>query len=270
MNTAVYNSSVQSSSTVSILALDFDGVLCDSVDETVESAWSAAQALWDDLAYDLPPGIRDAFRGLRPRVEYGYETVLVIRLLADGIGATELSDRYPALVESALERSGRTVDELKVAFGAARDRSVALDPGAWADSSPLYPGVANWLSRLSRCERAHVVTTKEERFVLEILARNRIPFDPARVFGLDRHRPKEESLRAICGERGRGGLLFVEDRLATLERVRACEDLAGAQMALAGWGYNTEADRRRAAELDIPVWQPARLFATRISECHDE
>ena len=57
-------------------ALDFDGVVCDSVGESSLSAWKAATALWPDIfdtdaARDAKAGILEDMRVVRPVVETG-------------------------------------------------------------------------------------------------------------------------------------------------------------------------------------------------------
>jgi len=70
---------------LALLALDFDGVLCDSVRETAISGWKAGAAIWPDMSDPLPPDeLLDAYRLARPIIEVGQEAILVMRLLKDG------------------------------------------------------------------------------------------------------------------------------------------------------------------------------------------
>ena len=59
--------------------------------------------------------------------------------------------------------------------------------------------------------------------------------------------PKPVTLRRLGDKYGVGadgsGLWFVEDMLETLETTATKPDLAGAQLFLADWGYNTPEDR---------------------------
>lgn len=248
------------------LALDFDGVLCDSVVETAASAWRAGAKLWPDMTGPMPPAaLLAGYRLARPVVETGYEAILVMRLLLDGLAPGELIAGYRGLAERALADSGRDVGGLKALFSETRDHWLAEDSDEWVSRSPLYPGVAEWLGALAPGADCAIVTTKERRFVERLLAGNRIAPPPGGIYGLELGRAKEATLLELI-ERGRGTaaggkVCFVEDRLATLERCRARPDLAGLDLRLAGWGYNTEAERQKAARLGIPVWEPGDLFA---------
>ena len=62
-------------------ALDFDGVVCDSVGESSLSAWKAATALWPDIfdtdkARDAKAQIMEDMRVVRPVVETGAPRLL--------------------------------------------------------------------------------------------------------------------------------------------------------------------------------------------------
>jgi len=247
---------------MSALALDFDGVLCDSVAETAATAWRAGAGLWSDIVGPMPPDpLLAGYRLARPVVETGYEAILVMRLLLDGVDPAELIAGYRDLAAGALADSGRDVDGLKALFSETRDRWLAEDPGEWASLSPFYPGIAEWMKGIPAGADCAIVTTKERRFVERLLDANTIPTPPGGIYGLEQGRAKESILLDLI-ERSRGRTLcFVEDRLATLERCLVRPDLSALAPRLAGWGYNTEADRQRAERLGIPVWGPDDLFA---------
>ena len=68
-----------------IVALDFDGVLCDSARETALSAWRAGAVYWPE--WDRAAASESQigrFIQLRPHLETGYQSVLIMRMIADG------------------------------------------------------------------------------------------------------------------------------------------------------------------------------------------
>src|SRR5256885_9623442 len=68
-----------------ILALDFDGVLCDGMREYFTAAWRAWRRLRPSIALDPPSSLFERFARVRPVVESGWEMPLVIlALLAAG------------------------------------------------------------------------------------------------------------------------------------------------------------------------------------------
>ncbi|KAM0055987.1 hypothetical protein Hdeb2414_s0006g00212571 [Helianthus debilis subsp. tardiflorus] len=70
-----------------LYALDFDGVLCDSVGETAISCVKAAKLRWPELFATVDSSLEDWFadqmRILWPVVETRYETLLIVRLLLE-------------------------------------------------------------------------------------------------------------------------------------------------------------------------------------------
>lgn len=73
-----------------LVALDFDGVVCDSVGESSLSAFKAAAQLWPYIFATSAAEARKAelvekMRGVRPVVETGYENIVQIRALYEGV-----------------------------------------------------------------------------------------------------------------------------------------------------------------------------------------
>lgn len=244
-----------------VLALDFDGVLCDSVDETGTTGWKAGAAIWEDMQPDRPPAeLLAAFRRARPAIETGHQAILMMRLLLDGLAPELLLLDFARRESAVLARTGGDVAALKSLFGQTRDRWLAEAPDEWLALSPLYPGVADWLRTWAPSAQGYVVTTKEQRFVERLLSANGVSFPPERIFGLDSGRPKEATLAHLLERYPSETVCFVEDRLATLIRCRGHYELARVAMRLAGWGYNTVSEQHRAEQLSIPVWNLDELF----------
>jgi hypothetical protein len=91
-----------------------------------------------------------------------------------------------------------------------------------------------------------IITTKEGRFVGELLARAGVTLAAERIFGKESKRPKADVLRALKDEEPGRRLWFVEDRLKTLDVVAARPDLDDVRLFLADWGYNFPAERAAA------------------------
>lgn len=237
---------------MTLLALDFDGVLCDSARETGITGWKAAGTLWSDMRGNLPPEpLLDAYCRARPVIETGYEAILMMRLLKDGEDPDGLLESFPLKLPETLARSGRAADDLKHLYGSVRDHWIRENAREWLSLSPLYPGTAEVLSSLPAGTDCFIITTKQERFVAQLLEFHGVPFDAEYIFGLDRGMRKEAVLRELMVRHHGPGIDFVEDRLATLKRLRARPDMANVRLHFACWGYNTEAERREAAHLNI-------------------
>jgi len=234
--------------TTKIYALDFDGVICDSAVETGTAGWKVARKLWNDMPVSLPDELLNQFRQVRPVMETGYEAVLIMRLLFEGMESSTLMNAFHHQMEVLIARDGLNIDELKEIFGETRDKWISEDFNGWIAMNPLFNGVAEKLQQLDT-ENSFIITTKQERFVDHILSANNIHFPAEKIFGLDRNLSKLQILSDLSQEQPDADILFIEDRLPTLINVITDDRLDKVHLFLADWGYNTADDRDSAASI---------------------
>jgi phosphoglycolate phosphatase-like HAD superfamily hydrolase len=231
-----------------LLALDFDGVICDSAGESCLASWHAFRSLWGASPEDPPVRVLEVYRRLRPVIETGWENYVLMRLIVDRVPEQTILERFHDLCAEVLERYGLRTETLVERFGRARDEWMARDREAWLASQPAYPGVAEAVRGwLADGQLIYVITTKQARFASLLLEHYGIALPEGRLLALEAG-PKTDSLARLSGEHGieARDMWFVEDRLATLERAAAVPGLDGLGLFLADWGYNTEGERARA------------------------
>jgi phosphoglycolate phosphatase-like HAD superfamily hydrolase len=231
-----------------ILALDFDGVLCDGMREYFEASWRAWRRIHPSTAATPPPGLFESFARVRPVVESGWEMPLVIMALLAGASDTALLERWqPAPLLAEL---GRSREEVAAAVDRVRDEWIADDESGWLDHHRFYPGVVEKIRPLvGGPTRPVVVTTKEGRFARRILARHGLELGDGDIYGKEAGGPKPTILRELAGATPEA-LWFVEDRLEALAAVTRVAELDGVELFLAAWGYNTPRDRDAARRDD--------------------
>ena len=101
-----------------ILALDFDGVICDSAGEAAVAGWKGAARLWPQrFRGDAPLEIVEGFRRGRPVMEFGYESILLVRLLRDGCSIDKILDDAPSLFSGLIRNESLIIDNLVHVFG---------------------------------------------------------------------------------------------------------------------------------------------------------
>ena len=236
-----------------LFALDFDGVICDSAVETAMTAWKAAQGIWTDMEDQSITDMQiQAFRELRPHLEFGYEAILIMRLLQQGTDTIELARHYHLHLGALIDDDDLSIDALKDAFGQTRDYEIQQDEAAWIACNPLFTGIAEKLKTLEQNDW-FIITTKQERFVKRILQGNEIKLDASRIYGLDRKLNKPEVLKHIKARHPERPITFIEDRLPTLFSVLEDPDLRGIKVQLVDWGYNTRVERNVAHKSGIEV-----------------
>ena len=251
-----------------VLALDFDGVLCDGRPEYFEAARRAYLDTWPG-ARQVDAAAVAAFSAYRPLVESGWEMPALLHAVATGEPAASLIDRaaWRATARRLLAAAGLETETLGHALNRVRDTWFARDPDDWVRHNVFYPGIAPRLvEALETGAAVVVVTTKAERFARALLAAQHPRLGELPVVGREPGRavPKPETLTRLAVahglQPGAQELWFVEDLLETLEAVHAAPALARARLFLADWGYNTLEQRasvgwsRHVRLLSLAAW----------------
>ncbi len=234
-----------------ILALDFDGVICNGLVEYFQTAWHAYHQIWhsetDPPVDTPPPNLAETFYRLRPVVETGWEMPLVLRALLLGVAEADILQRWQTIAQDLLTAEQRQPRDLAIVVDGYRDQWIAHDLPSWLAQHQFYPGVVEQLQRLLASSiQIVIITTKEKRFVRALLAQQGVDLGDDRIIGKDQQRPKHESLRQLLAADPHAVIWFVEDRLKTLLSIKQHMDLSEVQLFLADWGYNTPTERDAA------------------------
>lgn len=233
-----------------ILALDFDGVICDGLKEYFQTAWKAYNRLWQPEQEPSLPELAARFYRLRPVVETGWEMPLVLRAILTGVTEAQMFQDWPPIARQILADNGLESKQVAAIVDGIRDEWIAADLDSWLAEQRFYPGVIGQLQRLQASPtQVYIISTKEGRFIKQLLARQGVVLEDAQVWGKEAKRPKHQILRELISTSNpTGEVWFVEDRLKTLHTVQAQPDLASVRLFLADWGYNTAAERQAAHE----------------------
>lgn len=238
----------------SILALDFDGVVCDGLIEYFQTAWQAYCQLWMPPDPTPPEGLASSFYRLRPVVETGWEMPLLLRSLLNGIPEDEILAHWETIAPKQAQEAGLAPADIAATVDRVRDEWISRDLDHWLSQHRFYPGVIDRLKQaLTQSPYLVIITTKEGRFVRQLLQQQGVNLPEAQIFGKEVRQPKAQTLRDLLqqfstGTRQPVEIWFVEDRLKTLQSIQTQPDLNSVQLFLADWGYNTVADRNAAAQ----------------------
>ncbi|MDX2229610.1 MAG: HAD family hydrolase [Leptolyngbyaceae cyanobacterium bins.349] len=231
-----------------VLALDFDGVICDGLKEYFITAWRAYCQIWQPQDVTPPPGVAEAFYRLRPVVETGWEMPVVIRAVLQGVSEAAILQDWAAIAQDMITREQLTPAQLVGQVDGIRDQWIASDVESWLAEHRFYPGVSDRLKTILQAElHVAIISTKEGRFIQQLLAQQGIDLTELQIYGKEVKRPKGDillELMQIFGDHA--SFWFVEDRLKTLQGIQKRPELATVQLFLADWGYNTDRDRAEA------------------------
>jgi phosphoglycolate phosphatase-like HAD superfamily hydrolase len=239
--------------TPAILALDFDGVVCDGLIEYFQTAWKAYCQLFLETEKEPPAGLAERFYPLRPVIETGWEMPLLLHALLQGVEDRAVLDHWQAIAQEILRDTQLDPDTAMAAVDGVRDRWIQSDLDGWLSLHRFYPGV---IERLQGAIAAGVfpmiISTKEGRFIQALLSKEGVEFPREQIVGKESKQPKTKTLRQLQQSPPQGvdraaPIWFVEDRLKTLDKAKAEDDLQDITLFLADWGYNTQVEKERAA-----------------------
>ncbi|MGW4161491.1 HAD family hydrolase [Streptomyces sp. NPDC004788] len=227
-----------------ILALDFDGVVCDALEECALVTWLGIHPYdpgmpGPDRLKAVPADFTDRFRSVRNYSRLLDHFVVAHHPESAGLTTQAGFDRlFEALDPGYVRRFTETAT-------AARDRLRTTEPEFWLDLHTLYPGVDALLRRFAGS--VVVVTAKDADSVRAILARHGLDGTVAEIFG--ETGAKAEAVQDVCARWGVPveRVTFIDDNLTNAVRVGA----TGARSRWAQWGYQIPEHRAEAARLGV-------------------
>lgn len=154
------------------LFLDFDGVICNSLEECYRSSWLALAAI--PVGAALPPeppsdsGYRSRFDACRPFVRSGEDYLVAHEWAAAGKVPAD-----QAAFDGTLNTKGsQELAELKRRLYAVREDLLSRHRSLWLSWNPLYEGIATALKAQVENSGVWILSTKKAEFIAEILAFN--------------------------------------------------------------------------------------------------
>ena len=237
-----------------LLALDFDGVVCNGLLEYFASTKRAYQQIWSEEEVD--ERFAESFYRLRPVIETGWEMPILLRALASGMPEADILSNFQAIAQQITQQEGLEKQAVVQKLDGVRDNWIEHDLDDWLSLHRFYPGVIEQLGRIVDSKiKLYIVTTKEGRFVKQLLQQQGIDLPAEQIIGKESKRPKYETLRILrdrhqqsVEDTSKISIFFVEDRLKALQEVAQQPDLEFVNLFLADWGYNLEGDRILATQ----------------------
>jgi phosphoglycolate phosphatase-like HAD superfamily hydrolase len=234
-----------------ILALDFDGTICDGMAEYWQTAWRTYTQVWQLDRIEPPAGMAEKFRELRPLIEVGWEMPVLIRAIGLGISTERMQSSWQRIRDRIIADSRLSGVKVSQELDRVRDNWIEQDPTSWLRLHQFYPGVVEMFKTLpDRKIQPIIITTKESRFVSQLLQEQGIELGSEFIWGKELKRSKTDSLKQILdrGAKKSPTVWFVEDKLSTLAKVASQPELEAVKLYLADWGYNTVAERESAQQ----------------------
>jgi phosphoglycolate phosphatase-like HAD superfamily hydrolase len=214
-----------------LIFLDFDGVICDSLLETLVSSWRGYYLLRGEAEpAAMPVSLRRDFARLRPYVRAGEDFILIHELIA----AKTRIHSQESFDAQAERRGAETIARYREAFYAARRDLLDSHRDYWVGLNHLYPHMSSGLARWVSYPSLYILSTKRADYIVEILTAKAIDMDPQRVLSCGA-REKKNTILGVLERRQAERALFIDDQIDHLASDWARDPrIVG---CLAAWGY---------------------------------
>jgi len=245
------------------LALDFDGVLCDSAREAFTVAVRTyRRVISRELARDeADESLFAEFVALMPLGNRAEDYAIALAAIERGRALADQA-AYDAF------RRGLDPEALRAfhkQFYRERAAWIERDTAGWHARMRPYPGLCELLRRRAEDVALWIATAKDRRSVRELLTHYGIAdlFPEHAVLDKETAVAKREHVRLIAERAGcaPSEVTFVDDKVNHLEDVAEI----GARCVLAAWGYNGPRERKIAEAKGFLVCElddfEARVFA---------
>ncbi|RPJ05133.1 MAG: HAD family hydrolase [Spirochaetaceae bacterium] len=215
-----------------LLFLDFDGVVCDSLPETLVSSWLAYfEYEKGALPASMPADFRKRFLALRPFIRSGEDYLLIQDLLENHRAVANQAEFDHIIREAGKERMTR----YKENFYKARTALLEKDRKAWLGLNPLFAHIERALLKQADNKQIYILSTKKKEFIAEIFEGNGIVFDMKRII-YSGSENKQDIITAELERAKAAGAVFIDDQISHLVGIRD----ARIRVFLASWGYVEE------------------------------
>ncbi len=242
---------MQQAPSIRLLALDFDGVIVDSVLECAVVACNGYYAFQGSgtrvkSPQEISAGTLSKFRSLRPYIRSGEDYLYLFQALDEGISIADQTE-FDKFHDAHLNCKEPYYQH----FYAEREALLSSDYQNWIELNPMYKGMIEFLQSLKPELLFHIVSTKASRYISEILDYNGVRLTPKQIHQAGRSLSKSDIVKRLLKENqlSPGQVVFVDDHPDTVRKVSA----TGVVCFLAGWGYNTADQYGLFASPKIPI-----------------
>ena len=232
------------------LALDFDGVIADSIGECLVLGYNAYGKYTRSGAQirrleELDAGHLNQCKRLRSFIRSG-EDYVYINLAIYNRAHIRDQQTYDAFVKKHLSLKDRFYD----LFYEERELLSSTAESLWIELNPLYKGIKQFLLKYQAKDRLFIITTKQIKYALKILKGNSVYLKEENCFCANGKNTKLKIVKYLLDKNkiSADQFYYIDDHVDTLAEVKE----SGVNCLLAKWGYTTGEQIRRAENVNIP------------------
>jgi len=243
------------------VVFDFDGVVCDSTNECMVTAWNAWER-WnkrDGFRQNLDEFTRseiDNFRPLRPYVRGAGEYYILMR----AINSSDVSISSQKDFDDLRQQWEDQLSPFKAIFFRERQRLRSEDLNSWIELHDVYSDVITVMKDLHNQGRLLIATLKDGESVRLILNKNGIDISQKDIRDQSQISSKLEALDYFVNDKKikKEELCFIDDNVTHL--IKPSDN--NFNVFLSGWGITMDEHKEKARKRNIPIMETinGRLF----------
>lgn len=234
-----------------LFVFDFDGVICDSTEECIVTAWNAWLRLKGKPRFlmhpqEVPELYQAGIRRLRSYVRTAGEYGVLLQALHEDRAIGSQAD-----YEAAVNAYRLNIKPFAEIFFTARNEMRKRNEKHWLDLHTVYSGIPESLRELWPDFQIFVVTGKDRDAVQLFFRSFNLPLADDRVYDKDAGHDKLGVIRHLAKQLNQtpGSSAFIDDNISHLLPVHQ----AGFKAFMAEWGYHTEEDLDLARSHQVPI-----------------
>lgn len=233
-----------------ILALDFDGVIVNSISECLVSGHNAyceyAGGHKVERVDQLDKKWIKKAKFIRNFIRYGEDYVYIAYALDQKVSIKNQHD-----FDLFRQKHTKLRDQFFDVMYNERLWFAEQKSQEWIKLNPLYNGMRDFLTDYPNPKNLYIITTKKLIFVHKILDAHTIKLHTPNLYDTSNYSSKKEIIEHILNQRNFNpkNFYFIDDQVDTLIKVKP----GGVHCILAEWGYNNETQAQKAEEENIPV-----------------
>ncbi len=234
-------------SKIELLAMDFDGVIVDSILECAIAGYNGYEMYNKSKNKIYTPNEIEisqliTFRNTRPYIRSGDDYIYLNQAYDEKVQINNQKD-YDEFKNVFMERR----ESYYKYFYLARKDLIDNHFNKWIELNPLYEDMKLFLNSVS--SRVHIISTKASKYIIEILSQYDISLHPSRIHSTETGYSKSDILLKIMQDNNitSNNTVYVDDHFDTLRKMKR----TNVQCYLANWGYNTEIQRNMSMSFNL-------------------
>ena len=234
-----------------IIALDFDGVIVNSVNECLLVGYYAYQKFAEpSIKLKSIENLSDSelklLTSYRPFVLSGEDYVFISMALELNHHFKNQSDYDKFKLENI-----EYARQFYKMFQNERSNLLNTNRKLWFKLNEFFIGMESFMRINCSSDNLIIISTKPKIFIIEILKNHNINFDEQRIFHASNVDTKKDIIRRFLSDNSiePNNFFFIDDQISTLKDVKSL----AINCFLAEWGYNTKIEAVDAVKNHIPV-----------------